>query len=61
MISIIVDRFHVGTPNREVLREFFRRPQFKALARADRKTFYRLALERHEDNRRVYRWTMTGR
>ena len=61
MIGFIVDRMHVWTPDRDVVREFYRR--YKAalatgkrsmyLTKHERKHIYRQALKHHRANRQL--------
>ena len=65
MVNRIVDRFHVGTSDIEVIREMYRR-LMKAGAtgkkkRALRRAYYRAAVARHHKNQDLYKRVMTGR
>lgn len=64
MIHQIVDRLHVSTSNREVIK--YVRSRLAPRGRkglehkADRKAIYRMALEAHRENRELYRTVMRG-
>ena len=60
-IAYIVDRFHVGTSNMAIVREFARRLPRKSTTKRQRKEVYRKALAIHADNRRLYNAVMSGR
>jgi len=54
----IVDRCHVGDTPREVIRFFrrrIRRRAWSAMGRRERRELLRAILERHEENREVFR------
>lgn len=57
----MVDRLHVSTTSRDVVRHVYGMlaPSAKVLAkRNDRRTLYRAALAAHEENRKVYAYVM---
>jgi len=66
-IEFLVDRLHVSTSDRSVVREFRNRikrgnPQGLSFEnRSDRKEIYTLALSRHSLNRKMYGAVMGGR
>jgi len=62
MVRMIVGNLHVGTPDREIIRNFYDRVKAdKDWDREARHNLYRFALTSHNDNRREYRDVMSGR
>jgi hypothetical protein len=65
IIRQIVNRQHVGTSNRRVIRAVvngLRRKArtFLAMPKADRRALMEQAIEAHRQNRAEYRWVMGG-
>ena len=64
VVTFIVDRLHVGTSNRQVLREIRSRLR-KGMRRGrkhrmERRLAYQIALDRHAANRKTYHQVMSG-
>jgi hypothetical protein len=63
-IDWLVNRLHVGTSNRQVIREFWRRIPAPArhdrTYRHDRHAIYRRALQTHHANQELYGFVMRG-
>lgn len=57
-IRWLVSRLHVGTSNIAVVREFRNRMTAPEWNKALRKEAYRVALQEHDENRRLYRDVM---
>ena len=56
-IEFIVDKFHVATNNREIIREFYNRMKGN-YSREQRKAVYKYALKHHKENFKFYAWVM---
>lgn len=66
LVNMMVDRLHVGQSNRAVLRYVASRIKggvsgFLRLSKATRRNLMLCALERHTNNRDLYRSVMSGR
>ncbi len=56
MIGFIVDRMHVSTSDRDIVREFYRRMRRgPRIPRFNRRALYARALARHHANQRLCR------
>lgn len=62
LIDLVVDQMHVGTSNRDIIREFRGRfiKRCPEATKAQRKEVYRAALKRHKENRELYTYVMRG-
>lgn len=68
-IAYCVNKMHVSTPDRDVVRDAVRRVRFAAirrrkpfaLPREARKVVYRAALRAHANNRSLYAYVMGGK
>ena len=63
IVHMIVDKLHVGTSNRGVIKYLVSRmacgyKTYKAMSKASRRSMIRQALERHAYNQELYRYTM---
>jgi hypothetical protein len=62
MINFLVDRLHVSTSDRDVVREIYRHIRKpNECPRKVRHEAYRAALKRHHENQGLYQAVQTGR
>lgn len=57
-IKWLVDKFHVGTPDRQIIRDFYNRMKDKNYPKELRKNVYKYAIECHHANIDLYIWTI---